>query len=231
MGALKEHMEAQAGSVSRPFRTWYSGQSFPVLKRRAMVVCPFGTWQQSKMHPTDFQYSDLLICVMVFGGLISLMLTPTGTAWGLDGKAVIYNGRGDLVLCFIILFLTVATGMAVYSAFEGTKLLVGLTVLLLAYSIRLSLAANDSLGKVVVVLPTKFVLVGLITLCSVFAIGGTQEGIRSLREKKYPEAVRSLAVAAAGVAVFCYLRKLIGRLVKPKRTRTTIQNRPPLIND
>jgi TPR repeat protein len=166
--------------------------------------------------------AKFLFYLFAFVFIGSLLFAIPGTIWGLNEKVVVYNGKLDLALSFIIpvLFLFTFVDYLLIRPFAVwlSWSLKVLSVFLLVYSFRKSFVSNLSIGKTIVVLPTKFILVGLITFCGLFAVGGTLAGIESVEKKKHKEAAKLLAIGAASAVGFYKLKQLIGKLVMPAGT-------------
>ncbi|MEI8292194.1 MAG: hypothetical protein WCH99_22210 [Verrucomicrobiota bacterium] len=181
-----------------------------------------------------------VICLIAFIGLAGLKLIWTGIDWGMKDKAVVYNGKSDLVMsCVISMTLFVAAVLICFGEdmAEGGWALAVLSVFLLVYSARKSYVANlNSIQKTLVVVPTKIFLSSLIVFAGLFSIGGIKSGIESStkasrvygysakerkeRAKHKADAAASFMAAAFAAAAFYKLQKLAQKLVKENSTPT-----------
>ena len=158
---------------------------------------------------------DTLVCV--FGLIIMLWgtLVVLGTAWGLHNKVVVYNGTLDLLMSFALPVLIPLAIINIGMSDLAAWILRTLTVCLVAYSVKKSLAANSSGWKTMVVIPTKLTLTVLIVFCGLMAVGGLLEAGKATRKNDYKEAGKYMALSAVASFGFVGLRKLIAKLLKP----------------
>ncbi|MEI8292026.1 MAG: hypothetical protein WCH99_21360 [Verrucomicrobiota bacterium] len=175
-----------------------------------------------------------VICLITFIGLAGLKLIWTGIDWGMKEKAVVYNGKSDLVMsCVISMTLFVAAVLICFGEdmAEGGWTLAVLDVFLLIYSARKSYVANlNSIQKTLVVVPTKIFLSSLLVGAGLFSLGGIKSGIESTtkasriygysaeerkeKAKHKAEAAAFFMVAAIAAAIFYKLKILAQKLVK-----------------
>jgi hypothetical protein len=165
---------------------------------------------------------DLIFLLGALGVIVCLGLVGLGTVWGLKKTVIVYHGKLDLALSFLIPVL-LPVAFADFGFADGINwTLKGLSGLLLAGSVRTSFAANSSLGKTLVVMPTKLVLAGLLTVCGVLAVGSLLAGTAAFQKKNPWKAAESFALGAAAATGFYCLYQLIQKLVKPRSPQTKI---------
>jgi hypothetical protein len=182
---------------------------------------------------------------LVFGAILLialLILVILGVTWGQNDKVIVFLGKSDLVVsciisgvCYMSTFLIIDGEL---SSTDREMLDIGMKMLMLAgvlfiYSIGVAYTANKrNITNTFVVVLTKQVLAGLLTLFGVLLIGGVKSGIESgiragkitgdseenkkeiARHKK--DAAGALMVAAIAAALVYPLYKLIKSLIKGK---------------
>ncbi len=148
---------------------------------------------------------------VLYCGAGVLLLAGIGTSMGAKGTLAIYHGWGDF-------WLSALLPVAIWYHEEPYVLWAAGALLLL--SVELARRANQSLPKVILVLPAKFLLPVLTLLAGVVALGSASRLLRG--ETKDARDAASTAIAgAACAAAFWYLSKLIRQLVEAPR--------PPLL--
>jgi len=153
-------------------------------------------------------------------------------------KAVVYNGKSDLVVSCVISMIFFVAAVLICSgpdSAEGGWALAVLDVFLLIYSVRKSYVANlNSVKKTFVVVPTKISLSSLIVFAGLLSVGGVIGGIESTtkasriygysaeerkqRQKHKADAAASFMLAAFAAAALFKLQKLAKKLVIEKPT-------------
>ena len=167
------------------------------------------------MNPVTIK--TIYIC---YGALLlaGLLLAIPGTIWGLKQKIVVYHGKADLILSFVTLPIVVIS-LADFSFenwFSWTIKIVG--AILLICSVSMSYVANQNIGKTIVVVATKYALVGLISFCALLSLTGLVDGLKAQRKKDYEDAVAKYATGALGAYGFYRLHKLIAAFVRERPT-------------
>lgn len=158
--------------------------------------------------------SDALAGVIILLFFISLFAAIPGTILGLKDRLIIYNGKTDLILAYIIPLCG-----AIWIPDWGIKgvlfwLLLVLGILLASWSVSKTWTANRSLWKTALVLPTKFVLAWGIALCGLLAVGGMISGTKELKNRQYGKAAKQFAIGAVAGMIFLKMKEVIQRLVK-----------------
>ena len=153
---------------------------------------------------------------IIYGGLLltCLLLAIPGIIWGRKEKVVVYHGKTDLILSCVTLPVVVIS-LAVLS-FEdwfswAIKIAGGI---LFFWSAWMSYFANKNPGKTIVVMATKFVLVGLIVFCALLALEGIVGGFKAQRKRGYEEATAKYITGALGAFGVYHLHKLIATFVR-----------------
>jgi hypothetical protein len=143
-----------------------------------------------------------------------LLLAILGIIWGRKEQVVVYRGKKDLILsCVTLPFVVVALVDLSYEEWSCWAFkCIGL--ILLSYSAWISYAANRSVGKTIVVMATKFVLVGLIAFCALLALEGIVDGLKAQKKGDYEEAAAKYITGAIGAFGVYQLRKLIATFVR-----------------
>jgi len=150
--------------------------------------------------------------------LAGLLLAIPGSIWGLKQKLVVYHGKADLILSFVTLPIVVIS-LADLSFEDWSSWAVKIVgAVLLICSASISYVANQNIGKTVVVVATKFALVGLIAFCALLALTGLVDGLKAQRKKNYEDAVAKYATGALGAYGFYRLHKLIAAFVRERPT-------------
>lgn len=161
---------------------------------------------------------DDLNGLFVFVLIAAFLLAIPGTILGLKQKAIVYNGKLDLVVSYIFPMLFIF-GFPDYGFDPSVSwTLKAASILLLAYSVRKTYAANPNVAHTILIVPTKYVLAGLLSICGLLAVGGVLGGVKAIQKKDRKEAVEQFAVGAAGAVGFYYLKKLIDKLIIPEGT-------------
>jgi hypothetical protein len=174
--------------------------------RKAMNTAPYILAEMSNQ--------DTIPAVVAIAVLAGLLLAIPGIILGLREKITVYKGYSDLsVSCLIPVLAALAFPHFGFADWATWSLKV-LTALLVLYSVKQSFAANRSIGKTMLAMPTKFVLLAFVTICGLFAVGGILAGLEALEKKKHKEAAKNLATGAVGAFGFYHLKKLILKLVK-----------------
>ncbi len=163
---------------------------------------------------------DWILAAFVVFILVSVVIAIPGTILAKRERLVIYDGRSDLALSFAIPVVVLALCANFHLTDWKTWMLGGFVTVLTIISLKKTYQANSGLGKVILAFPTKFVLAGVITLCAVFAVGGALASAESLKKRKYGEAAKQMALAAAAGTGYLKLRTLIQKLIKkPSRSK------------
>lgn len=155
----------------------------------------------------------VFICYGFFA-LSAVLLAIPGVVWANRAKVIVYDGKADLILACVTLPIVVVS-LAELSFEDWFSWLLHLTgFVLLSYSVWLSYKANESIGKTIVVVPTKFVLVGLIAFCALLALEGIVGGIKAQRKRDYEDATAKYLTGAIGAFGVYHLHKLISKFVR-----------------
>lgn len=163
---------------------------------------------------TGDDLNGLFVIVLIAAFLLAI----PGTILGLKQKAIVYNGKFDLVLSFIFPVLLII-GFPDYGFDHSVSwTLKAASIPILAYSVRKTHTANPNVVHTILVVPTKYVLAVLLSIFGLLAVGGVLGGIKAIQKKDRKEAAEQFAVGAAGAAGFHYLKKLIGLLLVPEGT-------------
>ena len=143
--------------------------------------------------------SDNLNGLFVIVLIAAFLLAIPGTILGLKQKAIVYNGKLDLVVSFIfpVLFIFGFPDYGFDRAVSGT--LKAVSFLLLFFSVRKTQAANSNIVHTIVIIPTKYVLALLLTICGLLAVGGVLGGVKAIQKKDRKEAAEQFAIASACV--------------------------------
>jgi len=149
-----------------------------------------------------------------------LLLTIPGIIWANRKEVVIYDGKADLILsCVTLPFVVISLAdLSFEDPFSWAIHIAGLILLLC--SAWMSFAANNNIGKTIVVVPTKLVLVGLIAFCALLALEGFVGGLKAQKKKDYEEAASKYITGAIGAFGVYQLHKLIARFVRSRKTGT-----------
>jgi hypothetical protein len=163
------------------------------------------------MNPETTKTIFICYAVVLVAGLL---LAIPGIIWGRSGKVVVYHGKTDLILsCVTLPFVVISLAdLSFEDWFSWAIIIVGLILFLC--SVRMSYVANQNVGKTVVVMATKFVLVGLIAFCALLALEGIVDGFKAQRKRDYEEAAAKYITGALGAFGVYQLRKLIATFVK-----------------
>jgi len=137
-----------------------------------------------------------------------------GAILGHKNKVVVYKGKTDLILTFVSMPIIALSLFDAHfdNAFSWTTK--SLAVLFVIFSLAISTKANRSIAKAIVVLPTKYVLAGLMAFCALLAGQGLLEGLKAQRKKDYEEAAAKYMTAAIGAFGVYHLHKLISKFVR-----------------
>lgn len=162
-----------------------------------------------------YENANAIVALCLGVIVLIILLAILGTIFGLKEKVVVYSGKSDLALSFVVpIFIILAFPDFGFDTSVSRTLKV-VSLLLLTCSIIQSFVANSSIAKTFVVVPTKFILAGLIAFCALLAVGGAIGGIQRLQKKNRKEAMGQFAVGAAATFAFNKLRKIIARLMRP----------------
>ena len=158
--------------------------------------------------------SDALAGVIILLLLVSLVAAIPGTILGLKDRLVIYNGKTDLILAYIIPLCGAVwiPDCGITGVLFG--LLLALGILLVSWSVGKTWTANRSLWKTTLVLPTKFILAWGIVICALLAVGGLISGTKELKERQYGKAAKQFAIGAVAGMLFSKMKGVIQRLIK-----------------
>ena len=163
---------------------------------------------------TGDDLNGLFVIVLIAAFLLAI----PGTILGLKQKAIVYNGKLDLVLSFIFPVLFIF-GFPDYGFDRSVSwTLKAVSIPILAYSFGKTHTANPNVVHTILIVPTKCVLAVLLLICGLLAAGGVLGGIKAVKKKDHKEAAEQFAIGAAGATGFHYLKKLIGLLIVPEGT-------------
>jgi len=156
--------------------------------------------------------SIFIVYAIVF--VAGLLLAIPGIVLGNKGKVVVYNGNADLILTFIAMPIILISlfDLRFDNGFSVTMKV--LAVIFILLSLALSFVANKSIGKTILVFPTKYTLAGLIALCALIAGQGLIDGFKAQRKRDYEEATAKYLTAAIGAFGVYHLHKLISKFVR-----------------
>jgi hypothetical protein len=193
-----------------------------------------------KTNP-DHETLWLILGAIVLIAILTLVIL--GVTWGLNDKVVVFLGKSDLVvsciisgICYVALVLIIAGTMNntdTEMKHIGMNLLI-FAGLLMIYSLGVAYVPNmKNIRNALLVVLTKQVLAGLLTLFGALLIGGIKSGIgshgkaakisgNSAEEKKEiarhkKDAAEALMVATFAASLIYPLFKLIKTLIKDKR--------------
>jgi len=159
---------------------------------------------------------------IIYGAVLlaGLLLAIPGIIWGRKGKVVVYHGKTDLILSCVTLPVIVISlaDLSIEDWFSWTIKIAGFV--LFSCSAWMSYVANQTVGKTIVVMATKFVLVGLIAFCALLALEGIVSGLKAQRKRDYEEAAAKYITGAIGAFGVYHLRKLIAIFVRDNTMRT-----------
>jgi hypothetical protein len=163
------------------------------------------------MNPESTKTIFTCYAVVLVAGLL---LAIPGIIWGRKKKVVIYHGKLDLVLSGITLPVAVISlaDLSFEDWFSWTIKIAG--VILFSCSVWMSYAANQNVGKTIVAMATKFVLVGLIASCALLALEGLFGGIKAQRKRDYEKAAAKYITGALSAFGVYHLHKLIATFVR-----------------
>jgi hypothetical protein len=155
--------------------------------------------------------------IFIYYGVVlvaALLLAIPGIIWGRKKKVVIYHGKVDLVLSGVTLPVVVISlaDLSFEDWFSWTIKMAGL--ILFSCSAWMSYRANQNIGKTIVAMATKFILVGLIAFCALLALEGLIGGIKAQRKRDYEEAAAKYITGALGAFGVYHLHKLITTFVR-----------------
>jgi hypothetical protein len=155
----------------------------------------------------------IFICYGVVLVTVLLLAIP-GIIWGRKGKLVVYRGKSDLFLSCVTLPVVVISlaDLSFEDWFSWAIKIAGL--ILFSCSVWLSYRANQNVGKTIVAMATKFVLVGLIAFCALLALEGLFGGIKAQRKRDYEEAAAKYITGVLGAFGVYHLHKLIATFVR-----------------
>ena len=160
--------------------------------------------------------ASALVGIASFVLILSFIIAIPGTVMGLNNTLVIYNGRQDVALSFLLLLSFVATLVLAYqSALAGVVALL-LTALFVYLSIRDSMTVNQTLPRALIAVPTKIMLVFLFIITGLIAIGSITSGIEDLKKGNKKEAVKNLGAGIAASLSAYLMKNLINKLVKDR---------------
>jgi len=170
----------------------------------------------------------IFICYGLFA-LSAVLLAIPGIIWANRAKVVVYGGKADLILTCVTLPIVVVS--LVELSFEDwfSWVLRFTGFVLLSYSAWLSYKANGNIGKTIVAVPTKFVLVGLIAFCALLALERIVGGIKAQRKGDYEDATAKYLTGAIGAFGVYHLQKLISTFVRGNPVATKYG--PPIQKD
>lgn len=161
--------------------------------------------------------SETTQAIFIFYGVFlvaGFALAIPGTKWANEEKVVIYYGKSDLILSCVTLPIVVISLVDFSFSDWSSWVIKAVGVMLVLFSARLSFAANQNIGKTIVVVATKFMLVGLIAFCALLALEGIFGGIKAQKKRDYQEAAAKYITGALGVFGVYRLQKMIAKYVR-----------------
>ena len=159
---------------------------------------------------------------IVYGILIvaGLLLAIPGILWANKGKVIIYDGKADLILsCVTLPFVVISLADLSFEDWFSWAVHIAGLILLFCSAWR-SFAANQTIGKTIVAVATKFVLVGLIAFCALLALEGLVGGFKAAKKRDYEEAAGKFITGAIGAFGVYHLQKLIAKFVRENKVET-----------
>lgn len=148
--------------------------------------------------------------------LAALLLAIPGVIWGQRRKLVVFRGKPDLFLSCLALPVFVIS-LANFSFEKWGSWPIKITGLILFLcSAWMSYRANQNVGKTIMAMATKFVLVGLIVFCALLALEGLISGIKAQNKRDYKEAAAKYITGALGAIAVYHLHKLIATFVRER---------------
>lgn len=209
MKALEQTVSASAPPVQTSETSFSTAPTTPAPSQPAIPSSQGIRWQN------EFdEHANAIVALCLIALVLVLLLAILGTVFGLKEKVIIYGGKCDLVLSFVVpaLFILAFPDYGFDSSVSRTLKVVSL--ILLICSVLQSFVANRSIVKIIVVVPTKFILAGLLTLFALIAAGGVLGAIQRFQRNKRKEAMEQFAIGAAAAFGFHKLRKIVARLVR-----------------
>lgn len=169
------------------------------------------------MNPAKAKFIFTIYAIVFLAGLL---LAIAGIILGDKDKIVIYKGKTDLILTFVAIPIIVISLFDFRFDNEFSLTMKILSVILVIFSLSISLVANHSIWKTIIVFPTKYVLAGLIAFCAMLAGQGLLDGFKAQRKKDYEEAAAKYLTAAIGAFGVYHLHRLITKFVKNSPPQT-----------
>jgi hypothetical protein len=236
--------EAAAGQMETVKRPEARNQQNDAANKALQIQMPGNSDVTGKvLEKTNPDHETLWLILGAIVLIAILILVILGVTWGLNDRVVVFLGKSDLVvsciisgICYMALFLIIDGTMNNTDRemkHIGMNLLIFAGVLMI-YSVGVAYVANMmNIRNTLLVLLTKQVLAGLLTLFGALLIGGVKSGIEShgkaakidgnsaedkkeiARHKK--DAAGALMVAAFAAALIYPLYKLIKNLIKDER--------------
>lgn len=167
------------------------------------------------MNPETANTIYIFYAVLV---VVVLLLAIPGILGATKKRLVVYNGKTDLILTGITLpFVVISLADLSFEDWFSWGIHIA-GFILLCCSAWMSFKANHSIGKTIVAVATKFVLVGLIAFCALLALEGIFGGIKAQRKRDYQEAAARYITGALGAFGVYHLHKLIAKFVQENPT-------------
>jgi len=206
-----------AGSKRKNARITLSRFFFRLIQYTILLVMIFGLsiWQYNgfsldslAVEPTEESITLLAIMALAMGVL--------GTYIGTKEKVAIFTSKFDIFITGLAIIITIFC----FADFEDPTAAEAFQILsmpLNALFIWLSFRANNSLLKMLLVMPSKVVCVAVTVLVGLFSVVAASAAIEAVKEKKYGEAAAMGASSAAAGAGFVSLTKFLKSLIKKSK--------------
>jgi len=146
--------------------------------------------------------------------LVGLLLAIPEIIWENRENPIVYHGKADLILsCVTLPFVVISLVDLSFGDWLSWAIRFA-GVILFSCSVWLSYKANQNIGKTIIVVATKFALVGIIAFCALLALEGLVGGIKAQKKKEYEKAAAKYLTGALGAFGIYHLHKLIAKFVR-----------------
>jgi len=148
--------------------------------------------------------------ILVVLGIIAVI----GVYMGVNEKITIYNGKEDFALTLCGAALPIL-GIFFYSCDNSAAFYADMLVTsaILILSFRESRIANATITQAIFSMAGKYILVGFLAGCGIFALGGLSAGVDDLKKKILSGSFASFAIAAVAILAAKLCKGLIDKLI------------------